>query len=225
MLTDSHEKPKFEPGLADLSQPAFRPDPMIARERANLRRARGRVKKSVSKRAADWQATPDPVPVEFPRLKSLGVRKKLLRQKEVPMARFPEALPSLADVVCLAVLEANLQRSGAPFTVSGLEWQDVRVEPHWGDVLKAWLHFLAGLAGDDAVDLGSSSNSQSDGIVEVTLSLSHAGVPTMEALKRGPLADTLNNLMALAGNAHLKVTGGEIAVRLYITPSPTASSL
>ncbi len=143
------------------------------------------------------------------RLQRLSLRIKELRSTKALESNFADAPPSLPDAVCLAVLEANMARPNAPFTVSAAEWPVVRVEARWTTIFGQAILFLADLAQGHR-EMQASTTLNETG-VEVELTLRHP-----EGAVSDPNPKAANALSSLDESILLIVTDRAACVRLLI---------
>ena len=104
-------------------------------------RRRGRPKENVGVRRRRLQQ-PDPSSDSVPRLPRLSLRVKAIRAVKPSHRPFSDAPPTLADLVCLATLEANLVWPNQSFAISITELPFVRVDPQALFAIQAGLLYL-----------------------------------------------------------------------------------
>ncbi len=150
-----------------------------------------------------------------PRLKALSIRKKALRQLKPMPKPFLDLPPTLADTVCFAALEANEGRPNKPFTISSAEWPELRTEASWSAVVQGAMLFLVDLAVEDRPHLEVALKTE-EGRTDLLLNLMNLTLPSEGEFESQKLAQALQSLGKLEGNAQLILDYPRVALRLPI---------
>ena len=140
-----------------------------------------------------------------------------MRSAKVPDPQFADAPPSLSDVVCLAVLEANMARPNALFTVSGTAWPAMRIHTRWAAIFEAAMLFLVDLASAGSGNLEASATQSGNG-VDVTLTHRQTPAAPRHQLESSAAAEGLNALKKLDESLRLTFTEQTASIHLRIPP-------
>lgn len=189
---DSGPKPPDSPG----------PERKGAKENIGVRRRRLKLE--------------DPSQAAVGRLPRLSLRVKALRQQKEPTPSFPDVHPSLADLVCLAILEANLSQPSEPFNVSIQELPTVRVDSRWAPVVKVCLLYLVNRFESSPILLTARAALVGS---QLSVEFSPSGSATLQPeteSARAMLAHTLAALEDVPADPQLTLSERTIAIRLAI---------
>ena len=193
---------------------SFHPDPpsSLPDSPAN-RRARPKENVGVRRRRLKDQ---EPAGAPVSRLQRLSLRVKAIRSAaKEPVRPISEAPPTLADLVCLAILEAYLARPAQYLTVSNIEWPSVRVGSHWASAIQACLLCLADLAGHHPFHVELSTSLPREGTINVDFTLARP--------QSSPVQDASLHPNAFLGlqslNQDVQITVSDWAVTLRLTIS------
>ena len=192
---------------------SFHPDPpsSLPDSPAN-RRARPKENVGVRRRRLKDQ---EPAGAPVSRLQRLSLRAKAIRSAvKEPVRPFSEAPPTLADLVCLAILEANLARPAQHLTVSNIEWPSVRVDSHWASAIQACLLCLADLAGHHPFHVELSTSLPREGTIGVDFTL--ARPPLNPGQDAGLHPNTFVGIQRLNQDIRITVSEWAITLRLNI---------